>query len=446
MKVFRDVEQAKATLLRRVPLAALGAPPAVRQRVKEVFGEDLSPDEAVERIIHDVQTEGDSALLRYSKVIDGVELAQLEVTQGEIAEAYKAVDSQLLDALKLAAERVHSFHLAQRQDSWFDSGKGLGIKVCPMQRVGVYVPGGTACYPSTVLMTVIPAKVAGVPEVVLTTPPQRDGSIPPPTLVAADMAKANRIFKLGGAQAIAALALGTESVPKVDKVCGPGNIFVTLAKKKVYGLVDIDGLQGPTETLLLADDTANSELLAADILAQAEHDAAASAILITTSAEMAESVVGEVERLLARLERSDIARESLERNGGIIIVPDMGQAIELANYYAPEHLCLMVRDPQACLDKIQHAGGIFIGESSPEVLGDYVAGPSHVMPTGGSARFSSPLGVAHFLKVSSLVALDEKALKALGPAAAAIARAEGLTAHARAAELRLERHSSSDRD
>jgi histidinol dehydrogenase len=437
MRVIRDPEAAKSTLLRRVPLELAEVSPLVRQRIKEVFGEELSPDEAVARIIHEVQIKGDSALLNYSRTIDGVELTRLEVSKEEVTEAYETVAAELVQALALAAGRVHSFHLAQRRNSQVDFENGLGVMLHPLERAGLYVPGGTACYPSTVLMTAIPAKVAGVREVILTTPPGQDGSIPPPTLVAADLAKVDRIFKLGGAQAIAALALGTESVPKVDKICGPGNIFVTLAKKKVFGMVDIDGLHGPTETLLLADDSAEAKLLAADLLAQAEHDEAAAAILITTSSELAKEVTKEIERQLAQLERCDIAEESLKQKGGIVVVQDIEQAIELANYYAPEHLSLMVRNPWSYLGKIHHAGGIFVGVDSPEVLGDYVAGPSHVMPTGGTARFFSVLGLGDFLKVSSLVALDSEALKALGPAAAAIARAEGLTAHAQAVEMRL---------
>jgi histidinol dehydrogenase len=437
MRIIRDLETAKSTLLRRVPFESSEASLLVRQRVKKVFGEELNPDEAVERIIQDVKSEGDNALRRYSRIIDGVELTQLEVSEEEIASAYQAIDKSLIDALKLAAERVHSFHSAQKQNSWFDFETGLGILLRPLERVGLYVPGGTACYPSTVLMSAIPANIAGVKEIILATPPQRDGSISPPTLVAADMTKVNRIFKLGGAQAIAALALGTELVPKVDKVCGPGNIFVTLAKKKLYGTVDIDGLYGPTETLLLADDSANPEFLAADLLAQAEHDEAASAILITTSFELAKRVENEIEHQLTYLERREIAKASLAQKGGIIVVADMEQAIELANFYAPEHLSLIVRDSWHYVSKIHHAGGIFLGENSAETLGDYIAGPNHIMPTGGSARFSSPLGVTDFLKATSLIALDKEALKALGPAAATIAEAEGLTAHAKAVEIRL---------
>jgi len=301
------------------------------------------------------------------------------------------------------------------------------------------VPGGTAYYPSTVLMTAIPARVAGVGEIIITTPPGKDGEVPPATLVAADIAGADRIFKVGGAQAIAALAFGTRSIPRVDKICGPGGLFVTIAKRMVYGIVDIDGLYGPTETVILADDSASAECCAADLLAQAEHDVLSVAILITTSAELAAAVDKEVKRQLKGLERADIARRSLQERGHIIIVDDMEQAIALANLYAPEHLALMVRDASSHIESIRNTGGIFIGESSPEVLGDYVAGPSHVMPTGGSARFSSPLGVNDFLKITSVVALSDEDARMLAPVAAAIARVEGLTAHARAAELRFKK-------
>ncbi|MQY55387.1 MAG: histidinol dehydrogenase, partial [Dehalococcoidia bacterium] len=316
---------------------------------------------------------------------------------------------------------------------------GLGQIVRPLERVGIYVPGGTACYPSTVLMTAIPARVAGVEEIILTTPPGEGGEVPKATLVAADIADVDRVFKVGGAQAIAALAYGTESIPRVDKVCGPGGLFVTLAKRMVYGAVDIDGLYGPTETVILADDSATPAHCAADLLAQAEHDLLATAILITTSSRLAQEVDREVARQLEGLERVQIAHRSLEERGHIIVVADMEQAIELINLYAPEHLSLMVRDASSYIEKIRNAGAIFIGENSPEVLGDYVAGPSHVMPTGGTARFSSPLGVSDFLKLTSIVSLSDGDLQKLGPAAATIARVEGLTAHARAAELRLKK-------
>ncbi len=440
MKIIQGQEAAKATLLKRLPLGFMEAPPYLKQQIKNIFGRELSPDEVVEQIIQKIRSEGDKALFEYSERIDKVKLERLEVTRDEIAKAYEQIDKELLKALKLAAERIFSFHQKQK-DFFFKAkgnlGEGLTQVITPLERVGIYAPGGKASYPSTVLMTAIPAKAAGVREIILATPPGPDGEIPSPTLAAAELAGVDRIFKIGGAQAIAALAFGTQSVPKVDKICGPGNIFVMLAKKKVFGEVGIDGLQGPTETLILADDSANPSLCAADLLAQAEHDELASAILLTTSPELAGKVNAEVERQLAGLERKEIARKSLEERGGIVVVNSLAEAIELANFYAPEHLCLMVRDAQPIVAQIKHAGGIFVGENSPEVLGDYVAGPSHVMPTGGTARFSSALNVVDFLKITGLVALNEESLKNLGPAAALIAKAEGLTAHAAAVEKRL---------
>jgi len=392
--------------------------------------------ETVRRIVEDVRTGGDSAVLRYARTIDGVELARLEVDPDEIARARAGTGAELLRALTLAAERIRSFHVGQRQRLGLEFIEGgMGLLARPLDRVGVYVPGGKAAYPSTVLMTALPARAAGVREIVMATPPAPDGTVAPATLAAAGIAGVDRVFKIGGAQAIAALAYGTESVPRVDKICGPGNIFVTLAKKEVYGAVGIDGLHGPTETLVLADESADPAHCASDLLAQAEHDEMATALLITTSAELADRVDAEVERQLAGLERRDIARRSLERNGALIVVTDIDEALDLANRYAPEHLCLAVKAPGAILDRIRNAGGIFI--HAPEALGDYTAGPSHVMPTGGTARFGSPLSVLDFLKVTILVDAGERALKDLGPAAAAIARAEGLTAHARSIECRL---------
>lgn len=420
MRIIRDLEAAKSLLLERAQV--------------ELAGEAY---ETVQQILGEVRARGDSALFDYTREIDGVELARLEVTREEIAQSRNVASKELVSALELAAERVRSFHVAQKRSLGLEFVEGgLGFLVRPLERVGIYVPGGKASYPSTVLMTAIPAGVAGVDEVVVTTPPAPDGTVPASTLVAADIAKVDRIFKVGGAQAVAAMAYGTESVPRVDKICGPGNVFVTLAKKQVYGIVGIDGLHGPTETVILADDSASPVLCAADLLAQAEHDEMASAILITTSPRMAGEVNEEVERQLAQLERQAIARQSLECNGAIVVVDNIDEAIELVNLYAPEHLCLAMRDARSYLDRIRHAGGIFI--ESPEALGDYTAGPSHVMPTGRTARFGSPLSVLDFLKVSILVDLDDEALKALGPAAATIARAEGLTAHALSVEKRLE--------
>ena len=438
MRILRDVETARSTLLKRSPLEFQEASSSMKQRIKHIFGEDLSPAQAVARIIAEVRSKGDLALYEYAKSIDGADLTSLEVDKEEISAAHTKVDRELLAALRLAADRIRSFHAMSKRQAWIDfSEGGVGQVVRAIDRVGAYVPGGPAGYPSTVLMTVIPAKVAGVRDVLLTTPSQTDGTIPPATLVAAHLAGADRVFKVGGAQAVAALAFGTETIPKVDKICGPGSIFVQLAKKAVFGAVGIDGLYGPTETVIVADESANTAVCAADILAQAEHDPLASAILITTSSQLATGVSNEVERQLKDLDRKDIAAASLKEKGGIVIVDDMSKAIELVNYYAPEHLCLLVRDAWSYLGKIENAGGIFVGESSPETLGDYIAGPSHVMPTAGTARFSSPLTVDDFLKVNSIIALDQEALRSLGQAAAIIAKAEGFGAHALAVTERL---------
>ncbi len=438
MKVVRDLEAARF-LLRRKPLESALLPPSVSRKIADVFGEELTAEEAVNRIISDVRARGDAALFDLGEKIDGVRLPGLEVSKAEISRAQGLVGEDIIVALKLAAKRVHSFHQAQRRHAATSFlSKGLGQVVRPLERVGVYVPGGTSAYPSTVLMTAIPARVAGVKEIVLCTPPNKEGDVPPITLAAAEIAGVDRVFRVGGAQAIAAMAYGANSIPRVDMICGPGNIFVTLAKKKVYGEVDIDGLHGPTETVVVADGSANPAFCAADLLAQAEHDPMSTAILITTSASLADNVNAEVARQLTKLERNRTALESLDRNGAIIVTDTVDLAIDLANLFAPEHLCLLLEDPSSYVPKVKNAGGIFVGEVSPEALGDYVAGPSHVMPTSGTARFSSPLGVHHFLKVSSLVALSDADLQSLGPTAAVLARAEGLTAHARAVEQRLE--------
>ena len=423
MKIIKGFDAATAEL-RRPPLASAEA----------------AHKDAIEKVLADVRQRGDAALKELAKKFDGVSLKNLAVSDEEIAAAYKNVDSGLIDALNTAADRIRAFHQTQLRYAVKEfMEEGVGQIVNPIERVGVYVPGGTASYPSTVLMTVIPARVAGVKEITVVTPPGKSGSVPPATLVAADIAGADSIFKVGGAGAIAALAYGTKSIQKVDKICGPGNIFVTIAKRLVYGEVDIDGLAGPTETIVIADDTASPAHCALDLLAQAEHDVLSSAVMITTSAKLASAVNKEVERQLKKLERADIASRSLKERGCIVIVDDMEQAIELANMYAPEHLSLLMRDSALYAEGIRNAGGIFIGDSSPEVLGDYVAGPSHVMPTGGSARFNSPLNVNDFLKITSVVALVEDDLDTLGPAASKIARSEGLTAHARAAEIRMEK-------
>jgi histidinol dehydrogenase len=423
LKVIKGFKAAKAVLSRPAPV--------------ELFGGD-GREQVVRQIIDEVRTKGDRAVLDYTLKFDGVKLTSLEVSKKQIAKAYREVDSELIAALKLAAKRIRSFHLGQKRRVWRLASAG-SVLIRALERVGIYVPGGTASYPSTVLMTAIPARVAGVREVILVTPPKASGAIPPPTLVAADIAGVDRIFSVGGAQAIAALAFGTKSIPRVDKVCGPGNIFVVLAKKLVYGAVDIDGLPGPSEVLIVADETANPDYCTADLLAQAEHDPLATAILITTSKRLAEEVNQKVERQLKELGRQAIASESIKNRGLIVVVANVNEAIELANLYAPEHLYLMVRGAENYVKRVANVGCISIGANSTVALGDYVFGPSHVLPTGGTARFGSPLNILDFVKLINLVKVDKPSLPKLGKAAATIARAEGLEAHARALEERLKK-------
>jgi len=425
LKTIEGFQSAKGALSRQAP-------------TWEAPGAD-EREQAVKEIIDEVRRRGDAALLDYTLKFDTVKLTSLEVSKAQITSAYQAVAADLVSALKLAAERIRSFHNRQRESIFSESAEtGLGWLVRPINRVGVHVPGFTAPLPSSLLMTAIPAKVAGVKEVILTTPPQSDGAVSPVTLVAADIAGIDRIFSVGGAQAIAALAFGTESIPRVDKICGPGNIFVLLAKKMLYGVVGIDGLYGPSEVIIIADETANPEYCAADLLAQAEHDPLASAILITPSRSMADKVNQAVEQQLKGLSRKAIATESLQNRGMIVVIASIEEAIELANLYAPEHLCLVVDNAASYVEQVSNAGCLFVGENSLEVLVDYVAGPSHVLPTEGTARFSSPLNVSDFIKLTNLVAMEKDDLKKLGPAASIIARAEGLDAHAKAVEKRLE--------
>ena len=446
LRVIKGLDGARKELSRVDPLDLGAIPEAMAHKTREVFGEDLPPVQAVQRILADVQQQGDGAVRYYASKFDGVDLKEMEVSRHELDRAYASAPPALVEALETAARRIEEFHRATTRSSWVDLKAGLGELVLPLERVGIYAPGGSASYPSTVLMTAIPARVAGVEEIVLATPGAGQGkdgrASAPAVLAAARIAGVDRVFNIGGVQAIGALAYGTETVPAVDKICGPGNIFVTLAKKLVFGQVDIDGLYGPTETVIVADETASAVYCAADMIAQAEHDPMASAILITTSLSLVAEVEGEVERQLATLERGDLAGVSLERQGKVVLVDSLDQALELSNHIAPEHLCLMVRDPWAWSGKVRHAGGVFLGSHSPEVMGDYVAGPSHVMPTGGTARFSSALSVHHFLKTMPVVGIKPEAYSELAGAAAAIARAEGLTGHARAVEVRL---SSTDR-
>jgi len=421
LKIITGFQSAKSALSRQTPTG--------------LYASTL--EEGVRGIINDVRKRGDRAMFALTLKFDGIELDSLEINKDQVRDACRKVDKELIEALKLAASQINSFHNAQKKNIWHEiSGKDTGQIIRSLKRVGIYVPGGTASYPSTVLMTAIPAKIAGVSEIVMVTPPGLDGTVPPVTLVAADIAGVDRIFRVGCAQAIAALAFGTESVPPVDKICGPGNVYVTLAKKLVYGAVDIDGLAGPSELLIIADDTASPEYCAADLLAQAEHDELASVILITTSKTFADIVNKEAAQQMAALSRRETIAKSLER-GIIVVVSNVDEAIELANLYAPEHLSLMIDNAGSYLNSINNAGCVIVGRNTTVVLGDYVAGPSHVLPTGGTARFSSPLNISDFIKYINVIKDDESGLPKLYQAASIIARAEGLDAHARAVERRL---------
>ena len=398
---------------------------------------------AVADILANVKEKGDEALFSYTKEFDKVEVTPetIRVTEEEIEEAYKAVDASLLEVIRKALVNIRSYHEKQRQNSWFTStenGTMLGQKVTPLNRVGVYVPGGKAVYPSSVLMNIVPAKVAGVPHIVMTTPPGKDGKVNPSTLVAAKEAGADEIYKVGGAQAIGALAYGTASIPKVDKIVGPGNIFVALAKKAVYGHVSIDSIAGPSEILVLADETANAHYVAADLLSQAEHDEMASAILITTSTELAQNVEKEIDGYLKVLSRREIIEKSLENFGYILIAEDMDEAIDAANEIASEHMEIVTKNAFEVMMKVRNAGAIFIGGYSSEPLGDYFAGPNHVLPTNGTAKFFSALSVDDFIKKSSIVYYSRSALKEIHKDIIQFATSEQLTAHANSIAVRFE--------
>lgn len=434
-----DVPAAQQTILRRTAWDAWDVPASMLDRNEALFGERIGPEEAVRRILADVRQRGDTALVEWSERLDRVTPTKLIVNAQQIAAAYRQVDSELVVAMKVAAQRIETFHRRQPSLAWShtDHEGQLGQLVRPIPRIGIYIPGGQAPLFSSLLMTAIPARVAGVPELVVITPPQRDTGLPhPAVLVAADIAGVDTVYVGGGAQAIGALAFGTATIRKVDKICGPGNIFTTLAKRQVFGMVGIDGLPGPTETLVIADDSADPRLVAADLLAQAEHSLAC-AILLTPSRAVAEQVQVEVLNQLEELDHTDELVNSLATGSGIVVTRDLPEAFDLANAYAPEHLCLLVEQPEQYLDRVQNAGGVFLGERSFEVLGDYVAGPSHVMPTGGTARFASPVNVNDFVKLISVVGLNEQALQNTGPAAQRMAEAEGLLAHAAAVKRRL---------
>ena len=400
-------------------------------------------EQGVAEILAAVKEKKDEALFDYTKRFDKAEIsaANIRVTKEEIEEAYGLVDPKLVEIIRTALENIRTYHEKQKQYSWFDSkpdGTMLGQKVTPLQRVGVYVPGGKAAYPSSVLMNILPAKVAGVEEIIMVTPPGKDGKVTPTTLVAANEAGADAIYKVGGAQAIGALAYGTESIPKVDKIVGPGNIYVALAKKAVYGYVSIDAIAGPSEILVIADETANPRYVAADLLSQAEHDELASAILVTTSEKLAHQVSEEVDAFVAQLSRGEIIQKSLDNYGYILVADNMDEAIATANEIASEHLEIQTANPYEVMTKIRNAGAIFIGEYASEPLGDYFAGPNHVLPTNGTAKFFSPLNVDDYVKKSSIISYSREALEKVHEDIELFAKKEGLTAHANSIHVRFE--------
>lgn len=432
--------EAVEKLLKKPAFDQVELNPRIREANKKLFGADLTAAEIVDRIVGDVRRDGDEAVIKYTKLIDRTEFTPEEfvVTEAEYEAAYQEADPAVVESLRKAAENVRRYHQEQKPNSWMtyrDKGSILGQSVIPLDRVGIYVPGGTAAYLSSVIMNAMPAVVAGVKEIIMMVPP-KNGKINPYVLVAAKEAGVSKIFKIGGAQAIAAMAFGTETIPRVDKITGPGNIFVTLAKKAVYGHCDIDMLAGPSEILIVADKTADPAYTAADMLSQAEHDMLASSIVITDSPELAEKVAAEAEKQLKVLPREEITRASLDRNGMIIITEDIMQAVELANVSAPEHMEVLTEQPFQLLPYIRHAGAVFLGAYSPEPLGDYFAGPNHVLPTGGTARYYSVLNVETFMKRTSIISYTQEQLDAVSDDVIRLAEAEGLQAHANAVKLR----------
>ncbi len=432
----REVER----LLTKAAFDEVELNPKIRESNRKLFGKDMSAAELVRQIVGDVRRDGDKAVIHYTKLIDRVELTpeNLLVSEAEFKAAEQAADPAVVASLRKAAENVRRYHQEQKPNSWMtyrDQGSILGQSIIPLDRVGIYVPGGTAAYPSSVIMNAVPAVVAGVREIIMMVPP-KNGKINPYVLLAAHAAGVKKIYKIGGAQAIAAMAFGTETVPRVDKITGPGNIFVTLAKKEVYGHVDIDMLAGPSEILIVADKTADPVYTAADMLSQAEHDPLASSIVITDDEELAGKVAAEAEQQLAKLPRREIAQASIDRNGLIVVAEDMMQAMRFANVSAPEHMELLTAQPFQLLPYVRHAGAVFLGAYSPEPLGDYFAGPNHVLPTGGTARYYSVLNVETFMKRTSIISYTQPALAAVSDDIIRLAETEGLQAHANAIRLR----------
>lgn len=443
MKIIQASKVGEKTIERLLTKAAFDEvelSPKVREANKKTFGKDLTAAELVRQIVGDVRQEGDAAVLRYTKLIDRVDFAPKDflVSEAEYAAAEKEADPAVVVSLRKAAANVRKYHEEQKPNSWMtyrEKGSILGQSLIPLDRVGIYVPGGTAAYPSSVIMNAVPASVAGVSEIIMMVPP-KNGKINPYVLIAAREAGVKRIYKIGGAQAIAAMAFGTETIPRVDKITGPGNIFVTLAKKEVYGHCDIDMLAGPSEILIVADETADPVYTAADMLSQAEHDPLASSIVIVTDVALADKIAVEAEKQLAKLPRQEIARASLDRNGCIIVAEDMMQAMRFANTSAPEHMELLTKDPFQLLPYVRHAGAVFLGAYSPEPLGDYFAGPNHVLPTGGTARYYSVLNVETFMKRTSFISYTQGALSDVSEDIIRLAETEGLEAHANAIRLR----------
>jgi histidinol dehydrogenase len=435
-----------AKLVRREALVELKGAGSRSALTRKVFGRDLSPEQAVERIVEDVKKKGDSALFKYCRQFDGfaANTKNVKVTPSEIRSSLRAISPSLMKALQIAIKNVKAFHLREKPKDWFYGGKEamVGQRWIPLDRVGLYVPGGLAAYPSSVIMNVVPAKVAGVKETIVVTPVKKDGKVPPAVLAAAYLSGADHIYKIGGAQAIAALAYGTRSIPAVDKITGPSNLFVALAKRKVFGQVGIDGFPGPSEVLILADGTAPASWAAADLLAQAEHDEMAMPLLVSLNHKYAHEVAEEVERQVKSLKRVNIASASIKSRGALLVASSKAQAMDFANRFAPEHLELLVKDTRAWAIGLRHAGAIFIGSLSAEAFGDYTAGPNHVLPTGGTARYASGLSVYDFLKRTNFLEMHPAGLKAYGQATADFAEKEGLGAHARSVLLRLKARKS----
>src|SRR5581483_12114421 len=439
ISVYESVAIARDRVLGRSSAGSVDLPELVRDRIRQVFGENLTAAQVVDRIVADVRVSSDSSIRWYTAAFDGVSLDELAVDESELDLAMSAISQDLRDALSCAADRIRVFHERSRRNTWLDFSDGgvLGQMVVPIDRVGIYAPGGRAVYPSTVLMAAIPARVAGVRDVTVVTPPGEDGRVNPLVLAAARVAGVDRVYRVGGAQAIAALAFGTKAIQRVDKIVGPGNLFVVLAKQAVASIVGLDGLPGPTETVVIADSTANPRWIAWDMLAQAEHDPLAQSLVIATDRTLVERILEELRALLPSTPRHEIIASSFRERGAVVVAASLEEAIDFANEHAPEHLCLAIANPWEQLGKVRNAGGVFVGERSVEAIGDYTAGPSHIMPTGGTARFASPLTVDDFTKIISVFGFGDAQIHDLGIPAIALARAEGLMAHASAIEARL---------